>query len=633
MAIVTDDENDTLFARFTAEDGGRVRVGSQLDGFAPPTPAVSATFDGSGNLVIADVASGGKLNQFIIGRTAGNVVVTAANDKFLAAPAGGVLSNGDSTLTIPAASIAGSQIIVNAGGGYDLLTVDLGIPLGKTVTYSGGGPTTSPVDKLLVRGGNFATATLNHTNATDGSVVAGADTINYTSLEAVDFTGTTIASLVLNMPNLSSPGEISYFDIASGNLTVTSHPSIIPSRHPADTLSLAGVTSLTINGRLGDDNLTLNPSMSAYSGAITIDGGAGSDQFNLRASMDLGVNSFTVTSEDINLYNSVFTSTGNQVYNGELFLLSYTTPVQLAATSGEIILGGDVFATGDTFSSIGPGNINLNGASRTFAVVEATGSAAIDLFLGAVISNGSIVKTEAGTLRLFGANTYGGTTAVQDGTLQLAGVTGGGNRLPIGTTLTLGSGATGGILDLTNQNQQVAGLIFSGTGVNRVIDSLSDGVTPVLTVATAVSITSTSLLAVLPDTVVGEANFTYTWSVATKPAGAADPQFSANGTNAAKSSTATFTEGGDYSFTLTIDNAGATVATSTVLVSLAPLPPPRFRPPSTARATWLSPILPPAAGPINSPSAARLATSCSPRPAISFRPRPRVECSPTATAH
>jgi hypothetical protein len=53
----------------------------------------------------------------------------------------------------------------------------------------------------------------------------------------------------------------------------------------------------------------------------------------------------------------------------------------------------------------------------------------------------------------------------------------------------------------------------------------------------------------------GESSLIYTWSLVSKPGGAADPKFSSNGTNGAKSITAQFFKAGDYVFRCTITDA------------------------------------------------------------------------------
>jgi len=77
---------------------------------------------------------------------------------------------------------------------------------------------------------------------------------------------------------------------------------------------------------------------------------------------------------------------------------------------------------------------------------------------------------------------------------------------------------------------------------------------------------TTTALSVLGDADGGEANLTYTWATTTLPSGAAAPTFSANGTNAAKQTVATFSEAGTYGFTVTIADAGGLTTTSSVNV-------------------------------------------------------------------
>src|SRR5438094_154275 len=61
----------------------------------------------------------------------------------------------------------------------------------------------------------------------------------------------------------------------------------------------------------------------------------------------------------------------------------------------------------------------------------------------------------------------------------------------------------------------------------------------------------------------GEANLTYTWAVTAGPNGAT---FNANGTNAAKASTATFTQAGTYTVQVTVTDQDGLTVTSQVVV-------------------------------------------------------------------
>jgi hypothetical protein len=79
---------------------------------------------------------------------------------------------------------------------------------------------------------------------------------------------------------------------------------------------------------------------------------------------------------------------------------------------------------------------------------------------------------------------------------------------------------------------------------------------------------TTAALSVLGYDENGEPNLTYAWAATAVPAGATAPTFSANGTNAAKSTTATFTKAGAYTFTVTITDSGGLTATSATTVTV-----------------------------------------------------------------
>ncbi len=82
---------------------------------------------------------------------------------------------------------------------------------------------------------------------------------------------------------------------------------------------------------------------------------------------------------------------------------------------------------------------------------------------------------------------------------------------------------------------------------------------------------STTTLSVLGADDSGEANLTYTWAVTSKPAGAANPVFAINGTNAAKNVEVTFSAVGSYVFQVTIADAhGGSITSSVTVVVAAP---------------------------------------------------------------
>ncbi len=83
----------------------------------------NATLDGSGNLSVTDSDPVGRANALSVSRSGSNLIITDLAEQFSAVPAGGSLSNGNKTLTIPLASVTG-KLILNTGLGNDVVTVD-----------------------------------------------------------------------------------------------------------------------------------------------------------------------------------------------------------------------------------------------------------------------------------------------------------------------------------------------------------------------------------------------------------------------------------------------------------------------------------------------------------------------------
>ena len=102
---------------------------------------------------------------------------------------------------------------------------------------------------------------------------------------------------------------------------------------------------------------------------------------------------------------------------------------------------------------------------------------------------------------------------------------------------------------------------FDNVTVSQPTVAIAAGATPA-----AVTTTSTAL-SVLGADLAGESALTYTWAATTLPAGAAAPLFSANGTNASKNVSATFTQSGAYTFTCTL-NDGILSTSSAVTVNV-----------------------------------------------------------------
>ena len=57
--------------------------------------------------------------------------------------------------------------------------------------------------------------------------------------------------------------------------------------HEDDTIAITGITSITINGRAGDDTITLDATLSTFSGTLVVNGGTEADAVVVEAGVTL----------------------------------------------------------------------------------------------------------------------------------------------------------------------------------------------------------------------------------------------------------------------------------------------------------------------------------------------------------
>jgi uncharacterized repeat protein (TIGR02543 family) len=129
-----------------------------------------------------------------------------------------------------------------------------------------------------------------------------------------------------------------------------------------------------------------------------------------------------------------------------------------------------------------------------------------------------------------------------------------------GNGLFAAGAVAGGPYTVTAQSGGVSGTAMVSVTVSNTAPKV---VTPAAATPSPVT-ASTASLSVLGDDDGGESNLTYTWSSTGTPPAAVT--FSANGTNAAKNSIATFTTAGSYTFQVIIADLGNLTATSSVAV-------------------------------------------------------------------
>ena len=160
------------------------------------------------------------------------------------------------------------------------------------------------------------------------------------------------------------------------------------------------------------------------------------------------------------------------------------------------------------------------------------------------------------------------TLSLSQGTLFAKTGAAGGYAVPLtGLTGSLTVTASGGALS----GSIVKTITLNGSSMKLDFKS-SEATNQAPTVATAASATpspatgTTTALSALGADDGGAAALTYTWATTGSPPAAVT--FSANGTNAAKNSTATFTKAGAYTFQVTIRDAPGLTVTSSISVTV-----------------------------------------------------------------
>ena len=171
-----------------------------------------------------------------------------------------------------------STLVFDAGFGNDKLTLDFSNgPLPFNVTFNGG---TGGNDSLVIHnGGAYGLLNTTYANRNDGllafSVGGTPHTVTFTGLEPITIDGTP-TQLIFNLPNTNDTG-VTLSVIAGGFLRLAGTTFETTDFNPTD------VTSITINGNGGNDNITIG-NLGTYGGTLTVDGGSGTDTVNASGS-------------------------------------------------------------------------------------------------------------------------------------------------------------------------------------------------------------------------------------------------------------------------------------------------------------------------------------------------------------
>jgi autotransporter-associated beta strand protein len=207
---------------------------------------------------------------------------------------------------------------------------------------------------------------------------------------------TPIGTQTLPTPRLPSANDTLILDRGAASVTVTlsSGTYNIRKLYMRETLNITG-GSLTINYVPSWDSTT---NSAQFSGPVTLSGGAGLSVPNLQVDA-----------------TRIFTVNGcSLAFNTLVLMNDATTPASLLMT-GDVNFNsvtGTVATITRSAAAGTSGFVNLAAGGRTFNVTNGA-----ELFVTAPISNGGLIKTGPGTLRLGLSSSYALGTTVSNGTL------------------------------------------------------------------------------------------------------------------------------------------------------------------------------------------------------------------------
>lgn len=315
----------------------------------------------------------------------------------------------------------------------------------------------SPISSTgLTKAGN-GTLALTGTSTYTGNTVINGGTISITSSANL---GAATADVVINGGTLALPSgtagtlnaanRVITIGPAGGTLHFTANQSF-------EGTGLAGTGNLTLTG---PGALIFGSTASTYNGHIFINNGQirmNSPQLNSVASITVASGaSYNIDDDATDTFS--LSAAGRLVLNGNglggngALRLTDQTPT-IPRNNPVTVFNRDVLLQTDSRIQVDNGTAGGNASRLTLT--------------GNVTGDGGISKTGNGMLILTARdNDYRGTTQVQAGTLAL---NLGNDRLPTSTTITLGSGASSGTLQLNGYSQSIAGLETSGTGTANTV--------------------------------------------------------------------------------------------------------------------------------------------------------------------
>ena len=383
------------------------------NGIASTDMLISGSISGAGSLT--------KTNTGSLQLTADNTFtgLTSVNAGTLNLNATGNAISGDITigggtllLSQPDQLNNSSDITLNSGT-FDLNTNNETI---NSLTFNGGQLTQNGATLTLASGTNPLTmrdttisgplnlsgGTVNFDSTNNGTATISGNIIQNAAVTYDIENGTALTDMLIN-------GIIS----GAGGLTKTN----------TGALELTAENTFTGLTSVNAGTLNLNATGNAISGDITIGGGTLllSQANQISNSSDITLNSGTF---DLNANSETI---NNLTYNGGLLtqngatltLFSTTTPLTMRDTTitGPLVLNGGLITFDATNNSTATINGTIDQNTNTITYHVENGTAATDMLISGIISNGAVIKTGAGVLQLAATNDYSGGTLINAGTI------------------------------------------------------------------------------------------------------------------------------------------------------------------------------------------------------------------------
>ncbi len=446
--------------RVAFSDGDRNRKLSDLNGASAPA---SNKF----TLLMADYAVGGvaRLDTWglnVTGTAAGSGTMSASGGRFSISDGAGTTNTLGANVIITQSDSSALSIAINGTTNFTGgISGTGGITKSGTgtITFSGAsantytGLTTLSAGELDLNKTAGINAIAGDGNTATNDVTVSGGTLKWLANEQVGNTAT--ITLSSGTVDLNGKTETLGSFVNTGGTFQTGTGHLIGT---TATVQFAGGTNTINSGGIVEDGHIV-----VTGGTNTVQGGATEGLLHLVS----GGQGLQMTGSNITL-NSDANAPGRLLLDGNV-------STSASATTASITSGGN---------AANAGVIDMNGGTRSFTVATGTTPSGIDLSIGAKVTSpgGAITKLGTGTMELTGANTYGGGTNVNAGTLLANNASGsatGSGGVMVNSSGTLGG--TGSINAGSNNINIGKDTVGMSTGNGGTITGATNGTVGALT--------------------------------------------------------------------------------------------------------------------------------------------------------